>query len=385
MSAEDHMRSRLKAPHNASDSIDRRTLLAVGAATAGLGLNIPATAAAATKPANTPMRIDGYTHISSMKFLDFAEQHEGKPFVNRGQWGQLRTLFDWRERLNLLDQNEVDVHVLVPVPWLETFHGIAKDPKLASEAARLFNDELAAFVSEQPKRFRGVAILPVVEPETMVQELNRAVKELGFIGAYVPVGPTAKRMDHPDYDALYKAIVELDVTLWLHPSRPPLPEYVDEKASQYVEFQINGWLSDTTSAMYRIVFSGVFDRYPGIRIVTHHAGALLPVTAARADAQWTLWEAGGRTLPTKISRPYINHFKKFYSDTAAFGYAPKVLDLTLDFFGPEHVLFGSDTPFDATGGQYFTKETLRSITDMPTTPETRSALLFGNAKRILKV
>ncbi len=90
-------------------------------------------------------------------------------------------------------------------------------------------------------------------------------------------------------------------------------------------------------------------------------------------------------MPTKVSKPYINHFKKFYSDTAAFGYTPKVLELTLDFFGSEHVLFGSDTPFDATGGQYFTKETLRSIKDMQTTLETRNALLSGNAKRILKV
>jgi uncharacterized protein len=106
---------------------------------------------------------------------------------------------------------------------------------------------------------------------------TRAVKELRFVGAFLAVGPTIKRLDHPDFEILFKALVELDVTLWLHPSRPPtLPDYSDETASQFFEWQTIGWLHDTTSAMYRTVFSGVLDRYPDIRIVTHHHGAFLP-------------------------------------------------------------------------------------------------------------
>jgi uncharacterized protein len=204
------------------------------------------------------------------------------------------------------------------------------------------------------------------------------------IGAYLPVGPTVKRVDHPDFEQLYKALVDLDVTLWLHPSRPPVPEYADEKASRFFEWQILGWLSDTTSAMYRIVFAGVFDRHPEIRIVTHHSGAMFPTSAMRADAMWTLFETAGEDLSTKESKPYINHFKKFYCDTAAFGYAPKVIDLALDFFGPERVLFGTDAPFDVTGGQYFTQETLRSLSDIKMTPQARDAVLGGNAKRVFK-
>jgi predicted TIM-barrel fold metal-dependent hydrolase len=112
---------------------------------------------------------------------------------------------------------------------------------------------------------------------------------------------------------------------------------------------------------------------------------MLPTSAKRADAMWALYDSVGQPLPTKVSKPYIAHFKKFYCDTAAFGYAPKVIDLALDFFGPERVLFGTDTPFDATGGQFFTQETLRSIGDIQTTPQTRNALLNGNAKRIFKL
>jgi uncharacterized protein len=81
-------------------------------------------------------------------------------------------------------------------------------------------DELAAVVGSDPKRFSGIAILPAVDPGVMVAELQRAVTQLGFLGAYVIVGPTARRMDHLDYEHLYKALIELDATLWLHPSRP---------------------------------------------------------------------------------------------------------------------------------------------------------------------
>jgi predicted TIM-barrel fold metal-dependent hydrolase len=164
-----------------------------------------------------------------------------------------------------------------------------------------------------------------------------------------------------------------------------VPEYVDEKASRFFEWQIEGWLSDTTSAMFRIVFAGVFDRHPDIRIVTHHAGGMLPTSAMRADAMWTLFESAGAVLPTAVSKPYIDHFKKFYCDTAAFGYAPKVIETALSFFGPERVLFGTDTPFDATGGQYFTQETLRAIGNAQMAPPVRDSILNGNARRILKL
>jgi predicted TIM-barrel fold metal-dependent hydrolase len=114
----------------------------------------------------------------------------------------------------------------VPVPWIEAFHKIYTDPALATQAARLMNDELAAVIATHPARFRGVAILPVVDRDAMVAELYRAVTQLGFVGAFAAVGPTTKPIDHPDYEHLYKALVELDATLWLHPSRPPfIPDY----------------------------------------------------------------------------------------------------------------------------------------------------------------
>src|SRR5579871_3400550 len=138
--------------NRSSADIDRRALLGLGAAAASLALPVPD-----ARAADTAMRIDSYTHFSSRKFLAFAERQVAGIPPAISVYGRLPTLFDHDSRLNLMDQNEIALHVLVPVPWLELFPAIANDRKLAAEAARLMNDELAAFIAGRPGRFRGVA------------------------------------------------------------------------------------------------------------------------------------------------------------------------------------------------------------------------------------
>lgn len=283
------------------------------------------------------------------------------------------------------DRHEIDLQVLVPVPWLEAFPSVVKDQLVAPEMARLMNDELAAVVAKEPKRFCAVAVLPTVNSDAMVHELHRTVKELGFRGGYVAVGPTAKPMDHPDFEALYKAVVDLDVSLWLHPSRPPLPDIIGEAASKYSEWNHIGWPYDTTTAMYRIVFSGVFERHPTIRIITHHHGGMIPYYGARMVGSWLAEEEHGNLPQTQIAKPNIEHFKKFYCDTACNEFAPKVLELALDFFGQDRVLFGTDAPFGAGDGGRFTTEVLRSVEGMQIPRQSRNAILSGNVTRILKL
>jgi uncharacterized protein len=373
------------AEHHALEIRRRDLLLAAGTSlTVGLDATIAPSAKAAVGSANA--KIDAHTHFAPLKFLEFAEAAEGHPFPLSTLYKSKPGLTEVQPRIDLLDRNGIDIHVLVPVPWIEGFPKLAADKALASQAAKLMNDELAAVVATHPTRFRGVAILPVVDPDAMVAELHRAVTQLGFVGAYVAVGPTAKRMDHPDYEHLYRALIDLDTTLWLHPSRPPtVPDYVDENHSQFYDWQLVGWPHDTTSAMFRIAFSGVFDRYPSIRIVTHHHGGFVPLLAPRFDSGWALFEPVGLPMPTKIAKPYIDHFRKFYCDTACSGFDPKALELAVDFFGPERVLFGSDTPFDTSDGQMFTSEILRSIASMEVAPETRTAIISENARRVLKM
>jgi predicted TIM-barrel fold metal-dependent hydrolase len=374
----------------ADGALDRRRLIAGAGSAVVAGLSAPAPAAAqgaapASRPPTPYRRIDAHTHFSSLKVLDALEKEDGKPFVLSRTYRTRPALVDAKARLEILDRNEVDIHVLVPIPWLEAFPRIAHDRALAPRFARMMNDEIAAVVAAHPKRFRGVALVPAVDPDAMVAELTRAVKELGFVGAYLPVGPTAKRMDHPDFEPLYRAIVDLDVMLWLHPSRPPVADYTDEKTSLYQVWQQMGWPYDTTAAMYRIVFSGVFERHPSIRIITHHHGGFVPYYQGGMRGSWAASEEEGTQLSDKVARPYIDHFRKFYCDTACKDYVPKVLELALDFFGPERMLFGSDTPFGAGDGQRFTSGALRSIEAMQIAPDVRNTILFANAQKILRI
>ena len=366
-------------------ALNRRSLLAAaGGVAASVATRLPDPAQAAPEPAQRVHRIDAYSHVSSLKFLDALEKAEGKAPAISAAIRLKPSITDFKTRIALLDRNEVDIHILVPVPWLEAFPRVVNDRTTAPQLARLMNDELAAFVANDPKRFRGVAVLSSVDPDAMVAELHRAVKELGFLGAFVPVGPTAKRVDHPDFEPLYQSIVDLDATLWLHPSRPPLPDYPDEPRAKYGEWIAIGWPYDTTTAMYRIVLSGVFDRYPDIRIVAHHHGGIAPYYAARIQTSGAD-DVGGISDGRPPARPNIAHFRKFYCDTACNEFAPKVLELALDFFGAERVLFGSDAPFGADNGQRFTTEVLRSIDAMQISTDVRKMILSESAKRVLKI
>jgi predicted TIM-barrel fold metal-dependent hydrolase len=346
------------------------------------------TTTAALKPASRADKIDFYCHFSAMRVIDYLEAAGGpKPHVFRNLFANTPTLIDPEQRLRLMDDFGISRSVLVPLPWLETAPAVHADPQKCLQAARLLNDELAQTAAQRQDRFSAVAVLPTTTPEIMLAELERAVKELHMVGGIFVTGPTVKRPDHPDYEFLYAEAARLDVPLWIHPSRPPLyPDYLDEKESKFQVWQTLSWLQDSSTAMVRIVFAGVFERHPRLKLIIHHHGALVPLFAQRMQYGWDYFEQNtGVKQPTTISRPYIDHFKKFYCDTATQGNEPKLLEMTTAFFGPDRVLFGSDAPMDASAGRSFTADAIASVEGM-NIPESDKAKIFrGNALKLLKV
>jgi predicted TIM-barrel fold metal-dependent hydrolase len=320
-------------------------------------------------PKKEEYRIDSYCHFSFMSVIDYLEQNGGPtPHPFRSLFNNTSTLINVTDRLALKDEMGIDLSVLVPLPWIETAPPVWANPELAAGCARLFNDELANMIatSPAPDRFLGVALLPTTNADVMLAELERAVGELGMVGGFYVVGPTVKTPDHPDYEQLYRRAEEMDVPLWVHPSRPAIyPDYVGEPISQYQVWQTLSWLLDSSTAMVRLVFSGVFDRYPNLKLIIHHHGALIPLFAERMQYGWDYFEQNtGQKQPTSIEPPYIEHFKKFYCDTATQGYAPYLLKIAADFFGVDRVLFGSDATMDAANGRYFTGDAIRSVEDL---------------------
>ena len=330
--------------------------------------------------------IDVYTHFVPPTLLDDLEAVSGAPHVFRTLFSHKPTLVDLDRRVELLDQFDIDVNVLVPLPWLDTVPAAATDPSAAPRIARRANDALAEQIARYPGRFAGVGVIPTTASDAMLSELEHVVGALGFAGVLVPVGPTVKRVDHPDFDALFARSSELGSGIWLHPSRPLVrPDYDDETSSRYLHWQTLGWLDDTSSAMERIVFSGVFERYPDVKIITHHHGAFVPLFASRMQLGWDTFETlAGLPMETSISRPYIEHFKRFYADTATFGVEPLLLRQAIDFFGVDRVLFGSDTPMDDGSGERFIPDTLAGIEQVGLADDQQRAVLGENARRLFE-
>lgn len=339
-------------------------------------------------PFNRAGIIDFYSHFSCMRVIDYLEKAGGgTPHVFRSLFENTPTLIDVEKRLELMDKHGIARSVLVPLPWIETVPPAYADPHRCLEAAKILNNTLGEIIAKRPDRFSAVALLPTTNTEIMATEFGRGIKELKMAGGFFVVGPTVKRPDHPDYETLYKMAAEMDVPLWIHPSRPPTyADYKDEKISRYQVWQSLSWLHDTSTAMVRIVFSEVFDRYPEIKFITHHHGAMIPLFAQRMQYGWDYFEQNtGEKQPTSISEPYIEHFKKFYCDTATQGVSPQLLNIAKEFFGPDRMVFGSDAPMDPSAGSAFTHDAIASILQMDISEASKRKIFTSNAQKLLKL
>ena len=155
--------------------------------------------------------------------------------------------------------------------------------------AREMNDHLAAAIARHPDRFAGFAVLPMQSPDACAAELVRAVKDLRFLGALINGTTEGRFLDHPSYDGLLAAAVELDVPIYIHPHLPPEPVrqayYSDLQpgAGRVLESAAWGWHSETAIHVLRMVLAGTLDRHPRLKLIIGHMGEMLPVMLARID------------------------------------------------------------------------------------------------------
>jgi aminocarboxymuconate-semialdehyde decarboxylase len=178
--------------------------------------------------------------------------------------------------------------------------------------------------------------------------------------------------------------------IWLHPARPaPFADYPTEAHSKYEIWWTFGWPYETSVAMTRLVFAGVFDRWPNLKIITHHMGAMIPYFEQRI--QGGLAQLGSRTAEEDLSQhlrrlkksPY-DYFRMFYADTALFG-SIIGMECGLAFFGADHVLFGTDMPFDPEKGPGYIRSTIRAMEGMTASLDDKAKIYEGNARKLLKL
>jgi aminocarboxymuconate-semialdehyde decarboxylase len=275
----------------------------------------------------------------------------------------------------------------IATPPIEVF----ARPADAVDLARRANDGMAELVQKYPERFPGfIASLPLNDPEQALRETRRSIDELGARGIQLFTNICGRPLVAPEFLPLFDAMAAFDLPVWLHPYRgSDIADYATEERSHYEIWWTFGWPYETSVAMARIVFAGLFDRYPNLKVITHHMGAMAPYFEGRVGPGWD--QLGARTsdedytvVLTRLKKRPLDYFRMFYADTALFG-AYEATVCGLRFFQPHHVLFASDSPFDPEKGPMYIRETIRVIDRLPIAEEERAAIYYGNAIRLLKL
>jgi len=297
-------------------------------------------------------------------------------------------LVDLDVRFRVMDAFEGYQQILsIATPPIEAYASPAEAVDLAQRA----NDGMAELVDRHRGRFPGfIASLPLNDPDAARGEVDRAVRDLGARGIQIFTNVCGRPIVASEFLPIFEAMAGYDLPIWLHPYRSAeVPDYSSEERSLYEIWWTFGWPYETSAAMARIVFAGLFDRFPDLKIITHHMGAMAPYFEGRVGPGWD--QLGARTSDADYSlalkglkkRP-LDYFRMFYADTALFG-AYEATKCGLRFFGADRVLFASDAPFDPEKGPMYIRETIGIIDRLPITTEERDRIYWGNAVRLLKL
>jgi uncharacterized protein len=296
-------------------------------------------------------------------------------------------LVDLDERFRVMDRFDGYQQVLsIATPPIEVFAGAA-----APELARIANDGMAELAARYPDRFPAfIASLPLNDAEAASLELERAVTHLGARGVQLYTNVRGRPISEPAFRPLFEAMAAFDLPIFLHPYRgADVADFAGERTSLYEIWWTFGWPYETSAAMARLVFDGLFDRLPHVKIVTHHMGAMVPFFEGRVGPGWD--QLGARTSDVDYSgvlrglkkRP-LDYFRMFYADTALFG-AYDATVCGLRFFGPDRVLFASDAPFDPEKGPMYIRDTIAIVDRLPITDAERERIYWQNAAAMLKL
>ena len=326
--------------------------------------------------------IDFYCHIYPDRF--FQEMNKTAPKLGNiaSRLRSVRKIHDLEARFREMDEfGDYRQVISLPNPPIEDF----ATPGQGLGLARVANDAMAELCVKHPDRFAGfVAALSLTDVMGSVAEAKRAINELGAAGVQIFSPLAGRPLDEPVFEPLYAAMAQLDRPIWLHPARTAaMPDYAVEQKSRFEMWWCFGWPYDTSVAMVRLAFCGLFDRYPNLKIITHHLGGMIPYYDGRIGpgldvlGARTSDEDYSRILPS-LKRPHLDYMHDFYADTAMFGGGVHALRCGFDFFGPDKVVFATDTPLGPI------KPAIAALKALDVSAVDRRKIFSGNAERLLK-
>jgi aminocarboxymuconate-semialdehyde decarboxylase len=277
-----------------------------------------------------------------------------------------KTMFDYPSRLAAMDKAGVGMAIL-SLTGPNVYWG---DAKASSRAASAINDSFAEASAQYPTRIKWMASLPMQFPDHALAELERATQK-GAVGVVVLANVGGAPLTDPLFAPIWKQIDRRELPVFVHPTVPCGCGDMDMK-----DFQLSasiGFTFDTTLAVSRMIYDGFFDRYPNLKLITAHGGGTLPFLAPRLDRCHEVIAA----CRTKINDAPSSYLKRIYADSVV--YSSNALRDSLEAFGDEHVLYGTDFPHniaDMAG-------TLARIDKLP--PATRDNVRGANAQRVFRI
>jgi predicted TIM-barrel fold metal-dependent hydrolase len=334
------------------------------------------------------MKLDIFNHVFPKRYFErmLEVAPNGKDMHKRVR--AIPSIVDLDERFRIMDRfGDYAQVICLGAPPLEVFG----PPPISTEMARIANDGMAELVTKHRDRFPAfIASLPMNDPKGLLDEAERAIRDLHAVGVQVFTNVLGAPLTAPETLPLFELMAKLDLPIWLHPARgAEFPDYQKEKKSHYEIWWTFGWPYETSVAMAHMVFEGLFDRFPDLKIITHHMGGMIPYFEGRVGPGWD--QLGTRTsdvdytaLLRKLKKRPLDYFRLFYADTALFG-AAEATRCGLRFFGPDRVLFASDSPFDPEKGSMYTRLTIEIIDGLDIPDADRHAIYEGNARRLMRL
>jgi len=317
------------------------------------------------------MVIDIYCHHISKsvgKILEKVKYYgEGKEFAYPPQNA------DPEVRLKLMEKYGIDVQALTQTtPVLLGF-----GPEEAAEICRRSNDDNYALCKTYPKKFVNICIISLLDMKSAMRELDRSINELDCRGVTISSNQNGKGIDSEEYYPFYEKVVEHDLPILIHPTHWESYPLVDMEKGWRMMHTF-GWPFDTTQAVWRVIFGGIIDRFPSMKIVTHHLGGMIPYFVRRVEQNFN------KFLKDKLPRHISEYWGNIYGDTALDGTVAAFL-CGYSFFGPDRMMYGTDYPFGAEAGEDFIRSNLEGVKSMDIPLEAKEKILGENAKKLLKI
>ena len=325
------------------------------------------------------MIIDFHSHFYPRAYLDALKGLKGYASLESGSGGELLLKYsgdynvivgghvDLDERVRAMEKCGVDMQVItLTTPGVER-----EDPEEGAKLARVTNDAYGDIMESFPERFVALATLPMQDPEKAAEELDWAVKDRGLRGAMIFSNVGGRPIDGKEFEPVYAKAAKLDVPIFIHPTSPMNSAGMED----YRLVPILGFGVDTSLAILRLVFSGVMERLPGLKLVATHAGGVFPYLRGRIDAAYRAYPETRRDIP----KPPAEYFRRIWLDTVC--YDSDVLASSLAFWGPGKLVMGSDYPHQI--GDL--ENCVGRVRGLAIGEEEKEEILGGNATRLLKI